>query len=81
MPWDGFYNLFLSQAKMYDHTHTKTNKHEVHNADCSAGCGGRGGGGHGGCTGGSTPGRTPGTTAPYAGEHVLNKTLVVQPWQ
>jgi hypothetical protein len=57
LPWEGFYNLILAQAKIHDHTHTKTTKHEVHSADCTAGCGGRGGGfDHDGTAGGTTPG-------------------------
>jgi hypothetical protein len=64
LPWEDFYNLILVQAKMHDHTHTKTAKYEVHSADRIAGHGGRGSGsGSSGSTGGTTPGRGNGSSS------------------
>ena len=61
LPWEGFYNLILSQAKLYDHSHSKSSKTEVNNTarTATAGRGGGRTGGRGGRGGRSTP-TTPG---------------------
>ena len=74
LPWEGFYNLILSQAKLHDHSHAKSSKTEVNTTTRTNNSGRGRGGGRGGQGGRSTPnpaGRGTPATNPVTSDQVF----------